>query len=223
MDGLFLLNAVSTSEANEGLMAVNGAMLGGVGKIVYLSVQHADRAPHLPHFGAKLGVEAAIKASGIRYTILRPNNFHQNDLWLKDVILQYGVYAQPIGEAGVSRVDVRDISEVAVHAFTDSGHDGQTYDLVGPEPMTGSGTAAAWSHALGRTITYAGDDMDAWEKQAVQFYPAWMAFDFRRMYEFFQKQGLKGTAEDVARLTRIMGHAPRSFAAFAAECAQAWR
>ena len=62
-----------------------------------------DRAPHLPHFGAKLPIEAAIKASGIAYTIVRPNNFYQNDYWYKDAMLQYGVYPQPLGGVGLSR------------------------------------------------------------------------------------------------------------------------
>src|SRR5436305_9999047 len=74
MDGLFLLTALGTAEAHEGLMAVNGARLGGVKRVVFLSIQHVDRAPHLPHFGAKLPIESAIEASGIPFTILRPNN-----------------------------------------------------------------------------------------------------------------------------------------------------
>ena len=83
MDGVFLLNAVSATECHEGLMAVNGARMAGVKKVVYLSVHGVDKAPHLPHFGAKLPVEAALKASGLPFTILRPNNFFQNDTGTK--------------------------------------------------------------------------------------------------------------------------------------------
>src|SRR5436853_4096723 len=131
MDAVFLLTGLSTSEAHEGLMAVNGARLGGVKRIVFLSIHHVDRAPHLPHFGAKLPIEAAIEASGIPFTILRPNNFYQNDSWYKDVLLEYGVYPQPLGGAGVSRVDVRDIAEAAAIALTTGGLDGRTLDVVG--------------------------------------------------------------------------------------------
>ncbi len=42
------------------------------------------------------------------------------------------------------------------------------------------------------------------------------------MYEFFQEKGLKATPEDVARLARLLGHAPRRFDEFAAETARAW-
>ena len=222
MDGVFLLNAVSATECHEGLMAVNGARLGAVKKIVYLSVHDVDKAPHLPHFGAKIPVEAAIKASGIPFTILRPNNFFQNDNWSKDALLGLGVYPQPIGNVGLSRVDVRDIAEAAAIALTSGGNDGRTVNLVGPEIHTGKSTAEIWGNVLGRRITYAGDDLDAWEKQSLAFLPAFLVFDFRLMYAFFQERGLKATAEDVERLTALLGHPPRRFDEFAAETARAW-
>ena len=108
-DGVFILNPVSTTETHEGLMAVNGAMAAGVKRIVYMSVHHADAAPHIPHFASKIPVETAVKDSGIPYTILRPNNFFQNDLWFKDTMLQFGVYPQPVGDVGLSRVDRKSV------------------------------------------------------------------------------------------------------------------
>jgi len=222
MDAVFLLNAVSATECHEGLMAVNGARLGAVKKIVYLSVHDVDKAPHLPHFGSKISVEAAIRASGIPFTILRPNNFFQNDVWSKDALLGLGVYPQPIGSVGLSRVDVRDIAEAAAIALTSGENDGRTVNLVGPEIHTGSSTAEIWGNVLGRRITYAGDDLDAWEKQSLAYLPPFLVFDFRLMYAFFQERGLKATPEDVARMTALLGHAPRRFDDFAAETARAW-
>ena len=222
MDGVFLLNAVSATECHEGLMAVNGARLACVKRLVYLSVHDADKAPHLPHFGAKLPIEAAIRASGIPFTILRPNNFFQNDTWYKDVLYAHGIYPQPIGDVGLSRVDVRDIGEAAAIALTTGGHEGRTYNLVGPDVHTGASTAEIWGSVLGRRIAYGGNDLDAWEKQSLAFLPAWMVFDFRLMYEHFQAHGLKGTGEDVERQTALLGHPPRPFDEFAAETARAW-
>jgi uncharacterized protein YbjT (DUF2867 family) len=222
IDGVFLLNALSPTETHEGLMAVNGAMMSGVRRLVYMSVHDADKAPHLPHFGAKLPIETVVKSSGIPYTILRPNNFYQNDYRFKDAMQQYGVYPQPLGGAGVSRVDVRDIAEAAAIALTTGGHEGQTYNLVGPEAHTGQSTAAVWSRVLAKPIAYGGDDLDAWEKQSLQYLPAWMVFDFRMMYAFFQKNGLKATPADIDRQTRLLGHPPRRFEDFAKETAAAW-
>ena len=223
VDGVFLLNGLSQSEASEGLMAVTGMRIAKVKRVVYLSVHHTDAAAWLPHFGAKVAVERALEVSGLPYTILRPNNFFQNDYWFKDVLLQYGVYPQPLGGVGVWRVDVRDIAEAAAIALSSDAHAGKTYDLVGPEAVTGKSTAAAWSKALGKPITYAGDDLDAWEKQQLQYLPDWQVFDFRYMYQHFQEHGLVASPDAIARQTALLGHAPRAFGAFAAETAAAWR
>jgi uncharacterized protein YbjT (DUF2867 family) len=222
-ESVFLISPVSQTEASEALMAITGIRLATVKRVVYLSVHHADKAAWLPHFGAKVGVEAGLRVSGIPFTILRPNNFYQNDYWFKDVLLQYGVYPQPLGSAGVSRVDVRDIAEAAAIALTTSGHEGQSYDLVGPDAVTGESTATSWSAALGKPIAYAGDDLDAWEKVQLNYLPDWMVFDFRYMYEHFQKNGLVASAEAIARQTKLLGHAPSSFDTFARETAASWR
>jgi uncharacterized protein YbjT (DUF2867 family) len=222
-DGVFMLLAVSTTETHEGLMAINGMRMAGVKKIVYMSVHNLEQALYLPHIGSKFPIEAVVKASGIPFTILRPNNFFQNDYWFKDAILKYGIYPQPIGDIGVSRVDVRDIAEAAAIAFTTPGHEGQTYNLAGPQAHTGKSTAEVWSRALGKTIAYGGNDLDTWEQQSLQFLPAWMVFDFRLMYRLFQDKGFKATLADIDRQTNLLGHVPRSFEDFATETARIWK
>jgi uncharacterized protein YbjT (DUF2867 family) len=222
VDRVFMITAVSTTETHEGLMAVNGARISGVKRLVYMSVHNVEQAPHLPHFGSKIPIEAAIKTSGMPYTILRPNNFYQNDYWYKDAILQYGVYPQPMGDVGLSRVDVRDIAEAAAIALTAGGHEGRTYNIVGPEVQTGKTTAEIWSRVLGKTINYGGDDLDAWEEQSLAALPAWMVCDFRLMYEFFQNNGLKAMPADVDSMTQLLGRPPRRFEDFAMETARAW-
>lgn len=222
VDGVFLLNVVGPTESHEALLSITAMRGAGVRRVVYLSVHQADRAAFLPHFGAKVGVEEGLKASGLSYTVLRPDNFFQNDYWYKDALLQHGVYPQPLGSVGTSRVDVRDIADAAAIAFTTDGHDGQIYDLVGPDVVTGPSTAAVWGEVLKRPIAYGGDDMDAWEAQAATMLPDYMAYDFRHMYEHFQTKGLRAAPEAVSRLTALLGKPPRSFRAFAEETAAAW-
>lgn len=222
IDTVFLINPVSQTESAEGLMAVTQMRIAGVKRVVYVSVHQVETAPWLPHFGSKIGVEEGIRKSGLEFTILRPNNFFQNDYWFKEALLNYGVYPQPIGSTGISRVDVRDIAEAAAIALTTDGHHGQTYDLVGPEVVTGESTAKTWSDVLKRTIVYGGDDLSAWEEAQLQYLPHWMVFDFREMYLHFQQQGLKASADAIARQTKLLGHAPRSYGAFVAETAAHW-
>lgn len=221
-DGLFLLNAVAMTELHEGLTALEEARRAGVGKIVYLSVQNPEEGPHIPHFASKVAMEWAIRDSGIPYTILQPNNFYQNDLWFKDAILQHGVYPQPIGEPGISRVDVADIAVAAANALTSDAYEGRAFPLVGPRVLTGEDCARTWSEALGREVAYGGSDLDAWEKQAREMLPAWMAWDFRVMYDMFHEGGFVGTDEDLRATREIVGREPRSFDDFTREVASSW-
>jgi uncharacterized protein YbjT (DUF2867 family) len=222
-DTVFLLNGLSPAETHEGMLALNGARLAGVKRIVYLSIHNLESAAFLPHFAPKIAIENAVKTSGIPYTILRPNHFYQNDLWIKDVMQGMGVYPQPIGSLGMARVDVRDIAEAAAIALTGNTLEGKTLDLVGPANWTGPACAQVWSQALGRNVVYGGEDMDAWEQQAAQMFPAWFAFDIRMMYEHFQRHGLKGTPQEIETVTKVLGHPPRRFEDFARETAEAWR
>jgi len=219
---LFLLNPVAMTELHEGLTALEEARRAGVGKIVYLSVQNPEAGVHIPHFASKVAMERAIRASGIRHVILQPNNFFQNDFWLKDAIVEHGVYPQPLGDVGVRRVDVRDVGAAAATALLTSDFDGEAIPLVGPEVLSGEACARAWSEALGRGVAYGGHDLAAWEAQARQMLPPWMAWDFRIMYRMFLEGGFEGSDADLAATRRILGAEPRSFRAFTREVAGMW-
>jgi uncharacterized protein YbjT (DUF2867 family) len=222
VDAVFLLNAMGQTESSEALMALCGMRLAGVKRVVYLSVQDADKAAWLPHFGSKVGTEEALRRSGIPFTILRPNNFFQNDYYYRDALLGANVYPQPIGDVGLSRVDVRDIAEMAATTLLSPDHAGKTYNVVGPALETGASTAAAWSEALGRDIKYGGNDLDAWESQVGDSMPDWLTFEMRLMYQYFQEAGLAATPEDIDTQARILGHPPRPFSAFAKEAVKVW-
>lgn len=219
---LFLLNPVSQTELQEGLFALEEAKRAGMEHIVYLSVQEVQKGPHLPHFASKIAMEAALEKSGIDYTILRPSNFYQNDLWFREAIVEHGVYPQPLGSIGVSRVDVRDIGEAAANAFHDHRHRNRTYTLVGPNPLGGPDCARIWGEALDREVAYGGDDLDAWEEQARDMLPPWMAYDFRLMYEIFIEEGLAATRDQLDETHTVLGGDPRTFRDFAEETAKQW-
>lgn len=219
---MFLLNTVSMTELHEGLTALAEARRVGVGKVVYLSVQNPEKGPHIPHFASKIAMERALRESGISWVFIQPNNFFQNDFWLKGAILEYGVYPQPIGDVGISRVDVRDVAAAAATALTGSDFDGRAIPLVGPRVLSGPDCARIWSEALGREIRYGGHDLAAWEQQTRQFMPAWMVYDFRMMYEMFLDGGFEASESDLTATREILGTEPRRFEDFAREVAQAW-
>jgi uncharacterized protein YbjT (DUF2867 family) len=225
IDKLFLLNAVGPSELMEALIGFGIARRAGVKHVTYLSAFKVDVMRDAPHMTGKFAVENSIRYSGIPFTILRPNGFMQSEAQIiKPVIMGMGIYPMPIGEDGLSMVDIRDIAEAAAISLTEAGHEGQTYDLVGPTVVSGPSAAALWSKLLGKPIKYAGHDMDSWEAQARGHQmPSWLAFDLRAMFEGFYSEGFTATGVQVARLTKLLGHAPRSYEAFATQAASEWK
>jgi len=223
IDSLFLLNSVGLSETDEGLAAVNAAKAARVKKIVYMSVYMPEGSESIPHFRSKLPVEKAIKESGIAYTILRPNNFFQNDLWLKSPIMQYNLYPQPIGNKGLNRVDVRDIADCASNALLKSGHEGQMYEVHGPDALTGEGVAKAYSKHLGRSIFYSGDDLDVWAEKSKGMMSEFLISDMRIMYQFFQNNGMLASMDSIEKTEKLLGRKTRSFDEFVKEIILEWR
>ncbi len=223
VDSVFLLVPVNPAETAQGIAAVEAAKAARVKKIVYLSVSMPEGSTIIPHFGSKVPVERAIKESGIPYTILRPNNFFQNDLALKDTIMQYGLYITPIGKIGLNRVDVRDIAECAVHALTRSGFEGQTLAIHGLDTLTGNEVARIYSQYVGRDVRYAGNDLDVWVQRVKNVMPEWRVRDYRVMYKFYQDHGMTATAADLEKEQRLLGHKPRRFEEFVREVATEWK
>ncbi len=219
---LFLLNAVTPDEVTQALITLNLAQEAGIERIVYLSVIHADQFTNVPHFTGKHTVERMIESLDIPATILRPAYFMQNDLMVQQTIQNYSVYPMPIGSAGVSMIDARDIADVAVAELlrrdkASSALDRVTLELVGPQALTGASVAKIWSSALGRDIAYGGDDVAAFEGQLASYGPTWLAYDMRLMMAGIQKFGMQATEGTVEQLQTIIGHPLRTYEDFVRE------
>jgi uncharacterized protein YbjT (DUF2867 family) len=221
---LFLLNAVAGDEFTQALIALNIARESGVERVVYLSVIHSDHFVNVPHFAVKSGAERMIERMGFGATILRPAYFIDNELMIKDVIFNHGVYPMPIGSKGIAMVDIRDIAEVAAielirRAQASAKLPIETINLVGPDTLTGPDVAAIWSDVLGRPVAYGGDDPTGFEQNLATFLPKWMAYEMRLMAERYVSDGMIPEAGDVERLTKILGRPLHSYRNFATEIA----
>src|SRR5450432_4329324 len=223
IDKLYLLNAVVADELTQGLIAYDLAKKLKLKQIVYHSVFKVEEFKDVPHFAAKLAIENALHEFNLPFTIIRPNYFFQNDVSLKDALMNAGMYPMPLGTPGISAVDIRDIAEATAIALTSDGHLGKTYNLNGPEVLSGPKMASIWSGLLGKDIRYSGDDMDAFEEQTRKQAPSWSAFDIRMMFEGYLERGFVAEAGDVEKLTKLLGHAPRRYEDFAAETAALWK
>jgi uncharacterized protein YbjT (DUF2867 family) len=224
---LFLLVPNVADELTRAMLSLTVAREAGVKGIVYLSVFKSEHYPDVPHFFGKHTVEQMIAALDLPATVLRPAYFIQNDLRLKDPITKLGVYGMPIGSKGISMVDIRDIGAAAAIELlrrerSSDRLDRATFPVVGPDVLTGDGIAAIWSEALGRIVRYGGDDLVAMEQRLKATMPGWHALDLRLMVSRYQTDGAIAGADDVARFTKLLGRAPRSYRAFASDAAAQW-
>jgi uncharacterized protein YbjT (DUF2867 family) len=219
------LNAVTGDEFTQAIITLNIAREAGVERVVYQSVFDAEGAVNVPHFAVKSGAERMLEKMGFSATILRPSYFIDNEIMVKDVILNHGVYPMPIGSRGVAMVDARDIAEVAaIELIRRDQAPGklpvETINLVGPDILTGPQVAKIWSEILGRPVAYGGDDPSGFEQTMATFMPKWTAYEMRLMAERYVTDGMIPRAGDVERLTKILGRPLNTYRGFATEIAR---
>jgi hypothetical protein len=73
---------------------------------------------------------------------------------------------------------------------------------------------------LGRPVSYAGDDLDQFEKSHAFMGP--MVLPYRHMFQFYQEHGLIADPDEVEATAALLGRQPRSLADFATESTAAW-
>lgn len=125
----------------------------GVRRIVLLSQYGARPESPVRFLRWHAEVEDRLHRLDIAHTVLRPNLYLQSLLAFADTIAG-GLLAAPVGEAAVSAVDTRDIADVAAHVLTTDGHDGRTYTLTGPRPVTHGDIADAIADATGTPVAF---------------------------------------------------------------------
>lgn len=154
IDAVFVITTVDAETEGRFGVFLEAAGKAGVGHVVKLSGWRVSPTSEARVHQAMGRMDDALKASGLRHTILRPNSFFQNMFMLAGPIRAHGRFQSAAGDARISMIDVRDIAAVAVKVLTENGHAGAVYDMSGPEILTYFDVAAALSRALGRTITY---------------------------------------------------------------------
>lgn len=154
VDTLLLISAneVGKREAQH-RNVIQAARDAGVGRIVYTSLLHADTSP-LSLAGEHAATEAAVRASGIPFTILRNGWYTENYTGSIPGALAGGAFLGSAGEGRISSATRADFADAAVAALTGAGHEGRTYELAGDEAWTLAGLAAEVSRQTGRTIPY---------------------------------------------------------------------
>lgn len=125
----------------------------GVARIAYTSAPRADDTPLVLAPDHAL-TEAAIRDSGLPFTILRDNWYIEN--YAQDLAraAETGVVVSSTGEGRVASATRRDYAAAIAGALTGEGHEGATYELGGATSWTYAELAAAFAEVLGRDVVH---------------------------------------------------------------------
>ncbi|MCQ4084621.1 NAD(P)H-binding protein [Streptomyces sp. RB6PN25] len=156
-DALFLNPAAASGDAAAGL--IDAAAKSGVRRIVLLSsASITDTPDDEQHFISRmhLGIERAIRDSGLEWTFVRGGMFATNTLQWAEQIRHGDVVRGPYADAVAAPVHEKDLAAVAAAALLDrvGAHDGAVYVVTGPEGLTTAEQVAAVGRAVGRDLRY---------------------------------------------------------------------
>lgn len=150
---------------------VERARIAGVGRVVLLSSQGVGTRPGGGYAHAA-SFERAVAASGLPYTILRSGGLASNAFAWAEPIRTNRVAAAPFADVALPFIDPEDVAAVAAAVLTGDGHDGATYVLTGPAPITPRQRAEAIAQAIGQPVTFIEQSVEQAREQMSAFMPA---------------------------------------------------
>ncbi|GAB4548923.1 MAG: NAD(P)H-binding protein [Phycisphaerales bacterium] len=158
--------------------------------------------------------ELIVEQSGLDWTIVRASwfdqNFSEGDF---AGMVADGAITLPNPDAREPFVDVDDIAEVAAESLLDTRHNGEVYEVTGPELLTYADVAQQLSDAAGRGIRYVPvTTFEFFDGMAQAGVPAEYGDLLRYLFEI-TKSGVNAHVTDGVQ--RALGRPPRSFRAFA--------
>lgn len=188
----------------------------GVKHVVLLSALGAEDYPKsFPSWHR--AVEDKLKASGLGYTIFRPNSFLQNiRAYIAPSIRAQGAFYLAMGDAKLSFLDVRDIGgAIAKALLSPEAHAGKIYELNGPEAVSYGEVAARISRITAREVKYVNIPEAAQRKAMLDLgMPEWQVdalLDLQRYYTGGQGAEVTGVLET------LLGRPPVKLDAFLEE------
>ena len=208
VDRVFYIAPVTLpDEVTVGKAFVAAAIGAGVRRFVFSSVIHPVLSG-LPNHALKAPVEDAVLNSELEYTFLHPTVLFQNSAGAWEDIVRTGVVAEPwSNDTRFSRVDYRDVAEVAAIALTEDRLLYGTFELCAAGWMDRHEVAALIGEVLGREITAQRIDPDTLPRSAQALRP---------MFDHYDRIGLRGSA---LTLAAILSREPRTLRAYFQELA----
>jgi uncharacterized protein YbjT (DUF2867 family) len=210
-DAVFLL-AAGDLEGADLAPVLSEIRSSGVGHVVLLSSQGVGTGHH------PATQEDAVQASGLRWTMLRPGGFHTNTLWWAESVRVRREAAAPFGDTALPTIDPADIAAVAAVVLRDlAAHEGQVYDLTGPAPVSPRDQASAIADAVGEPVRFVEQTRAEAMAAMLLYMPEPVA---QSTLEILSSPALRQVSPVVSRL---LGREGRTFAAWAADNAAAFK
>lgn len=203
---VFLLSPIGETLAADQNAVIDAALSAGASRIVKISGSDwtIENAVHSISGAAHAEVERHLAASGIAYTVLRPNAWMQVALEPVVAALRKGEdVPSRFGDAAVSFIDADDIADVAVHALTTSAPVSGTLVLTGGEALSALEIARIAARIQHRPVGIS-------DNTAPALPPHIGAFEQKAIGEFGQliRKGLAASVNNTVQ--QITGRLPRS-------------
>lgn len=151
VDALFLVNTGPEIPARDEA-AAKTAKAAGVKHLVKLSSMDVAQ-------GLAIGAwhergEAAIRASGISFTFVRPTGFMSNLMAWATSIKAEGIMRASTGDGRRAFIHSDDIAAVATRALTTREYDGASLPITGPESLSFAEVTTKIGAAIGRRLQF---------------------------------------------------------------------
>ena len=151
------------------MQLVDSAKAEGVQHIVYMSSVEADEECISPIPKLHWDTEVYIKNSGMQWTMIKPNFYMQNFVGSAKTIIEQNKFFLPMSEGRTGMIDTRDVGKVIAKVLSEEGHEGQSYQITGPEILSFYDVAEKFSSVLRREVLYVDMPMDAYKNILSQF------------------------------------------------------
>lgn len=216
MDGVgavYLASAVGAALVEQHARAIDSAARAGVAHIVRVSTEGVEANSAMSLVQWHRAGEAALEASGLAWTHLRPCNFMPNMLAFAPGIAARGEIRAPFAGGRMTLVDVADIAAVAVACLLGTEHRNRAYKVTGDEWLSYDDVAAAVADAIGRPVRFVALSVaQARAEMNAAGTPPWLTDDLLAMYALLGQDRTTPVTDVVGRLT---GRTPRRFGDFA--------
>jgi uncharacterized protein YbjT (DUF2867 family) len=220
VDKLLILLPNSQQQLELEKRLVDIAKKSGVRHIVKMSSMEAVASARTPIPKGHWAAEEYIRASGLAWTMIKPNFFMQNLLASAKSIKENKSFSWPMGDGKTAMADARDIGAVTAEALSGKGHEGKSYEITGPEMLNFHQVAERFSEVLGTPIRYVPADPQAYLGILKKVLPEWHA---NAVSQLFGEIAAGAMPHKTDTFQKLMGREPISLAQFVRDHAAAFR